>query len=126
MSEQRANNWCDAPSTASWYGMVIAVPTEGDVDYFDGYSASSVAPDITELVPDGWRVLEMKLAGVPQGVAAGIAVEAAFSEDNGAWLVSWRVDPDGPWTHLSQIPESELGEAWAEAYEEAILAFAGP
>lgn len=50
--------WGADPKGAVWYGEVIAVKGD-ETDYFYGYSTED-DPDVTSLVPDGWKMLESK------------------------------------------------------------------
>lgn len=50
--------WDAAPSVARWYGEVIFAGPDGETDYNYGYSAEVLAPDLSELLPEGCELLE--------------------------------------------------------------------
>lgn len=53
-------DWAAIPSTARWYGEVIVGKPGEDTDYHYGYS-NDEDPDVHDLVPEGWEVLEETL-----------------------------------------------------------------
>jgi hypothetical protein len=64
-----SDNWSADPQRARWYGEVIgSVPGE-DITYVYGYSADDDEPDIEDLVPQGWEVLETSLKPTPRNPA---------------------------------------------------------
>jgi hypothetical protein len=53
-------DWDATPSTARWYGEVIVGKEGEDTDYQYGYS-NDEDPNVHDLVPEGWELLEEKL-----------------------------------------------------------------
>lgn len=62
----QASDWGATPSSSLWYGEVICGrDATGETDYFYGYS-NDPDPDVADLVPDGWELLESTRNRTPQ------------------------------------------------------------
>ena len=58
------SDWKAEPQGSLWYGEVIC-GRPGETDYFCGYS-NDADPDVTDLVPEGWELLESTRTRTPQ------------------------------------------------------------
>jgi len=77
--------WDNDARNAYWYGCVIVETPSGETDYFDAYSSESEdAPDVDNLAPEGFTILERTLKLTHKGCA-----------ELGSWADEYEMIPEG-------------------------------